>query len=245
MGSDSPCNSTFPQIVHEFAGATRMDKCIDLDGRCWFCGGAHSRGMAVRKWVKSGFTTGNRVRCPSSETVCEACMFICSRTSPVPGRPPAPGKKFGGNFRNYSHCVEIDDGKISYFNSTKADPDRVTEFLRKQKHGTWFCAVAESGQKHVIPWAPPNAPGIRGVVSFDDVIVSIPDGDQWGLLDAIENLLLLGVPRVAIRDGRWSFNTIRDHRSVVQEFDAAWGHERGGGWFLLICHLSKKRKMEK
>lgn len=237
--------TTFPAIVHRVAGAPQVDECEEISGLCWFCGGAHRRGMEVRRWVKAGFTTGNRVRCPSSTTVCEPCVFICSRLSPVPGRPPAPGKKLGGNFRNYSHCAEIVGDEISYCNASKAEPERVVEFLRRPKRGRWWCAVAESGQKHAIPWAPPNGPGIRGVVAFDDVTVTIPEGKRWGLLDRIETLLLLGVPRGAIADGRWSVDMCRKHGDALREFDDRWGHERGGSWFALCIHLAKNRSKEK
>lgn len=235
--------ATFPAVVHAVAGSPAMSACVPMTGRCWFCGGEHARGQLVEDWVSVGFTTGNRVRCAWSTTVCEACVFVCSRLSPVPGRPPKDGKSLGGNFRNYTHCAQmLPGGGVEYFNATKADPDRVTAWLRSPKLGTWWCAVAESGQKHVIPWAPPNGPGVRGQVAFDDATVAIPDGQRWAMLDDVEALLLAGVTRASIVDGRWSVEQIRRHRSALIAFDEAWGHERGGGWFALVCHLAKNRR---
>jgi hypothetical protein len=161
----------------------------------------------------------------------------------VPGRPPAAGKKLGGNFRNYSHIVEIVDGEVRYANATKAEPEIVTAFLQRAKEGTWYAAIAESGQKHTIPWAPPNPPGVGGVVAFDDQLISVPHApDRWELLPAIESLLLLGVPRGVILDGCWTVDLVRKHGEALRAFDVTWDHERGGGFFHLTLHLAKNKR---
>lgn len=228
--------------VHAHSGAPQVDACSDVAGRCWLCAATCSRGMDVKRWIKSGFTAGSRARCPSSQIACEACVWICSRTSPVPGRPPKPGKSSGGNFRNYSHVAEVGDGGVMYENATKAEHDVISRFLRRPKSGRWWAAIAESGQKHTIPWAPMNGPGLGGTVVFDDVLVAIPgDSERWTLLDAIESLLAVGVPRAAVVSGRWSFVLVRKHGPMLRSFDVAWGHERGGQWFAMCCHLAMNR----
>lgn len=236
-----------PAYVHRAAGGTTMAECVGEPApACWFCGGEAPRTAAVSRWVKDGFTAGAMVRAPSSTRVCEACVFVCSRLSPVPGRPPAEGKKFGGNYRNYSHCVEVTREGSTYANASKAENDRISGFLRRHKAGDWFCAVAKSGQKHVISWANRNGPGRRGVVSFDDVLVQIPDDDKsWALLDDVESLLKLGVPRAAILDGRWPAELMRKLLAELREFDRKWGSRRASGWFDLVCHLAMNRNPKK
>lgn len=234
-----------PSLIHRVSGSPHVDGCADVPiDACWFCGGSSNRSMPTKAWIKDGFTNGNRVRAPDSDRVCEGCVFVCSRISPVPGRPPAAGKKFGGNFRNYSHCIEVrTDGRIEYLNATKAENERVRDFLRRPKTGDWFCAVAQSGQKHCIPWAPKNGPGIAGCCSFDDALVSVPASDrQWELFDDVEALLDVGVPRGAVQDGRWPSGVIAKHRDALRAFDEKWSRHRGSGWFSLVTHLAKKTK---
>jgi hypothetical protein len=200
--------------------------------------------MAVDKWVKSGFTTGNRVRAPESTVVCEACVFVGSRISPVPGRPPAPGKKFGGNWRNYTHLGEVDGPSLlNYANATKAEHKMVVAFLRRPKASPWFAAIAESGQKHVLPWTPLNGPGIAGVVGFDDVQVRLPTrADGWIVVDDINALLELKLNRATVLSGRWTVDDYRKQGAEIERFEQRWRGLRGGDWFRLACHLAYRNK---
>ena len=99
-------------------------------------------------------------------------MFICSRTSPVPGRPAKEGKKFGGNFRNYTHLWD----ERGYANASKGEKPVIREFLARNHAGPWFAAIADSGQKHVLPFARLNGPGRPGIVLLDELVVRVlPD----------------------------------------------------------------------
>lgn len=225
--------------IHRFAGRPGVDAATRSDGTCWMCGARHVRACTVREWMPPTFLGAPRVACPSSATICEACVWICSRTSPVPGRPPAAGKKLGGNFRNYSHMVEFDGEQVIYGNASKADNEAIVTFLRRPKAGAWWCAIAESGQKHVIPWARRNGPGAAGSVAYEELAVPLTSEYQWQMFDAIEGLLARKIPRGAILDGRWTVELIRKHGEAIGQFDNAWQHERGGAWFRLACQIAR------
>lgn len=79
---------TPPQAVHEAHGSPLVAGCDAVDAKCYLCGGTCGRGMAVNKWMGSGFSDQARVALPLSTVVCEACVHVTSRVAPVLGRPP-------------------------------------------------------------------------------------------------------------------------------------------------------------
>jgi hypothetical protein len=198
--------------------------------------------MPRSSWNGASFTGQSKVRAPASQWVCEACVWICSRLSPVPGRPPAEGKKLGGNFRNYSHLFErAESGRISYVNASKGEKPVILAFLRRRvKEGLWFAAVADSGQKHVIPWAPINGAGDRGSVLFDDQTVQLPDAAGWSLVDDLRALLTAGATKEEIGDAQYGAGAWTRCRAQIEAFEARWQGHRHGAWFTLALWLAQR-----
>ena len=229
-------------------------KCEPLpaDAHCWMCGGplgpSHAiTGALVKSFNGASFTGQNRVRCLESEWVCEACVYFCSRTSPVPGRPPKPGKKFGGNYRNYTHLYD-ERTDPSYCNASKGEKPAILDFLRRPHRGAWFAAIADSGQKHVLPWAPVNPPGARrGTVLFDETVVQLPvaNGAGWTLVDRIIGLLTDGATKAEIETGDYTPRAWQLlGRERLQSFEEQWGGKRGSAWFGLALWLSQRDEQE-
>ena len=222
------------QLLWPILAPPERDDCAPVpDSPCWLCGAPWPRGQLVSKWSGASFTGQNRVRCPTSTYVCEPCVQVCSRIAPVPGRPPKPGKKFGGNFRNYSHLYEAGD----YVNASKGEKPAVLAFLRRTKSGPWFGAIADSGQKHVLPWVPVN-PGRRGVVLFDEMLVQVPE--SFDLVDAMTSLLTAGATKDEIIRGDYRAQTWIRCRVEVSAFEAQHREERGGAWFGLALWLAQR-----
>lgn len=205
---------------------------------CWVCGGQwQGNGALVSKWMPSNFTSQNRVRAPQSLWVCEPCVHICSRVSPVPGRPPKEGKSFGGNYRNYSHCWwQRPDGTVEYVNASKGDKPVLLAWLRKPKAGEWWCSVADSGQKHVIPWAPVCRTA-RGNVLFDDTLVRLGD---WALVDDMVETLTAGATKEEIQAGDYQAGSILRCRDAIRQFESRWASQRGGAFFALSIWLAQR-----
>jgi hypothetical protein len=190
----------------------------------------------VSKWSGSSFTGQSRVKSPVSHWVCEPCVHTCSRIAPVPGRPPKPGKKFGGSFRNYSHLYDAG----SYNNASKGEKPAILEFLQRRKTGPWFAAIADSGQKHVLPWVPVNpGGGIAGLALFDETVVRVTDGGLK-LVGAATSLLTAGATKDEIASGEYRPHTWIRCRAEVAAFEEAWSHLRGGAWFRLALWLSQR-----
>lgn len=236
------------RIVWSASGSIAQTSCVKHTGPCFVCVANMTRGMLVQDWMGSNFTDQNRARCLTATHVCEACVYVHSRIAPVPGRPAKDGKKFGGNFRNYSHLWEDgwespafgDDGTrcAGYVNASKGEKPLIREFLALQHAGSWFAAIADSGQKHVLPFAPMNGPGRRGRVLFDELLVTIPD-DQRLLGDSIE-LLTAGATKDEILSGDYRATTYDRCSAAVIEFERTHAGERGSGWFALAVWLAQR-----
>jgi len=158
-------------ILYDLAGSPPVDSCEETMGRCYVCCADMTRGMPVQKWLGSNYTDQNRARWPSATHVCEACCHIHAWTSP-PGRMAAPGKARGPSWRGFSHLWE--DG-WGYRNANKAEKPAIREFIEREHAGDWFAAIADTGQKHVIPFTPMNGSGRAGLVLMDELRVQVPD----------------------------------------------------------------------
>ncbi len=205
---------------------------------CWVCGGQwQGNGILVAKWMPGNFTSQNRVRSPQSQWVCEPCVHICSRVSPVLGRPPKEGKSYGGNYRNYSHgWWQRPDGSVEYINASKGDKPVLLAWLRKSKQGKWWCAVADTGQKHVIPWAP-VCRTTNGTVLFDDTLVRLGD---WSMVDDMTETLTAGATKEEIQTGDYQAGSILRCREAIRQFEARWSSQRGGSFFALAIWLAQR-----
>jgi len=227
------------QIVHSACGSPPMEDCGPVDGAppCWCCAGPTVRGCDRFAWATDTMTDQNQCRAPDSHVVCEACCFVRQRTSPVPGREPKEGKKAGGNFRNYSHLWSSERG---YQNASKGEKPVILAFLRARHTSPWFAAVADSGQRHVLPYAPRNGPRSRGVVRFDDALVQLPDVAGWRIVDDLAALLTAGATKEEVSTGAYTSRAYTLARAELEAFERAYGHLRGGSWFALALWLSQR-----
>lgn len=249
------------QLIHQHLGTPTAKDChpIPPNSGCWICGGkGYPRGTDATKFTSSSMTDQNQCRDPSAEFVCEACVWIRSRTSPVPGRLPGPcsackGVKpemcpkcegtgrnsSGGNWRNYSALFDA-NSNTPLVTASKGEKPTIISFLRSKKHGVWFAAIADSGQKQVIPYTPVNAPNSRGRVLFDEVIVVLPDERGWRLADDMRDLLTVGATKEEIASGNYGAGAWSRCRSVIEAFELAWSRHRHGSFFSLALWLSQR-----
>lgn len=205
---------------------------------CWMCSGLTGVDTEVARWVPSSFTGYATVKAPLSKFVCDGCVYIASRMSPVPGRPPKEGKKFGGNFRNYSHLGDL--GSMRYTNASKGQKDAIRDFLAVDHKGDWFASVADSGQKHVLPFATVNGPGLSGCVRFEDADVWWgPDGIS--LISDITKMLSAGVPKAEVLTGDYQSRTyVRAGPAWLRSAEQDLIPLRGSGTFALALWLAQR-----
>lgn len=211
-------------ILHTLHEAPPVPGSAEHDGRCWICADPMQRGVPVEKWQGANFTGQNRVRLPTATHVCEACVWCMA------GRPP-------DTLRMYSHLYEAGE-PATYLRLNKGDKPAMREFLARRHGGLWFAAIADSGQKHVIPWAPLNGPGRAGSVLLDEQLVNVPD-DQ-SLIDEMAELLTAGATKAEITSGDYAARAYQLASEQVITFERRNGGKRHSSWFTLAIWLAQR-----
>lgn len=222
-------HKTATQLLHAHVGAPAFDGCVDdaID-HCYVCAGTSLRSMPIAKWMGDNFTGQAQCRAPMSDRICEACAWAMA------GRPP-------DTLRMYSHLF---DGR-EYLRLNKGDKPAMRAFLRRHHDTEWFAAIADSGKKHVIPWAPVNQPGRKGRVRFEDGDVTLPRSeDGWAMVDEIAALATAGAPKSEIESGDYSPRSWTLCRAAIESFERRWKSERHGAWFRLAVWLAQRDEVE-
>ena len=230
------------QIVWRSIGSPPAAGCgVEKDSAaCWLCGGTAGSGMPLVDWLPDSFTATSSARCPMSQTVCEACVYLCGRTNPVPGREAKPGKLFGGNWRNYSHFGDAD----GYASASKGEKPLIREFLLRRKRGPWFCGIADSGQKHVLPLTPLNGSGgICGAVLFEEVRV-LWGSEQNDTMRLVGDLLTMGVTKAEVESGAYSGRSWAALEREIRSFESKCARWRGGAVMGLALFLAQREESE-
>lgn len=243
----SNLRDSLPRMIYDFVARPQQAGVEFMFGACWYCGGdpPTGRGIAIDRWAGDGFggyARATRRSDPAATHVCEACVFVCSRLSPVPGRPAKEGKKMGGNFRNYSHAAARTSDGVFYVNANKGETSLLVDFLRgAQQRGPWAMAVAETGQKHVVSTAPVNDPSSRtAAIAFEEQVVRVQTSD---LVELVERMNALrgasGCSGDALATGTYHPRDLQRARVELERFENETGRRmRGSGVLELAAFLT-------
>lgn len=198
--------------------------------RCWVCAGeTRGRGCAIADWDGANFTGQSRVRYPAGQAICEPCLWVMARSSEVP-------IEGNGNWRNYSVLYATGEPLLI---RSKGDKPSVLAWLRRPHKAPWFAAIAESGQKHVVPYVPLNGCG-RARALFEERLVDLPrDPAAWSLCDEMAALATAGASKEEIETGRYE-GALTRCRDAVRAFEARHASKRGGGFFALCIFLAQR-----
>jgi hypothetical protein len=260
-------------IVHAAAGSPEMPGCVECEGRCWLCGGDVARGALVSRWVSDTFTDHARVAIPTSPVVCEGCVFVCSRSSPVPGRAAGPCSVCRGTLK----VVMVPKAGKGSRSAKGDDCPKCDGTGMNASGGNWrnYCAMwderglvtATKGEKRLVrdflarrhesPWFCTVAdsgqihtiPFARmngpglGGVVLFDTELVVAPQDQ-SMIAAASELMTDGVTQEEIERGDYSPRSRTWSREAIDAFEATHGWERGRGWFSLGLWLAQRDKEE-
>jgi hypothetical protein len=240
LESAAPAHRAASAVVHAAAGSPPFvdARPLPAGARCWLCASSATRGVERVPWEGSNYQDQNTCRDQGSPYVCEACAYACSWVAP-PGVEIAAGKQRGPCLRQYTHLYDGD----GYAYGNKAQKPLILAWLRKPKHPPWFAAIADSGQKHLLPWTPVNL-GQRGRVMFETTLVELPDAERWQLVDDLVALLTHGVTKDELDRGDYRPRILAHVADDVRAFEARWSGERGGRWWALALWLSQRDEDE-
>lgn len=236
--------------LHQLAGSPTQDGCEDHHAHCVVCAAEVARTMPYDRWQGATFTDQNKLRGHGlSDRVCEPCVWAHA-WNPPPGWVPdaeaterkRAAKRAAGkvvdeskerppNLRLFSHLYD----ERGYVYANKGDKPTLRAWLCSPKVGEWWAAIADTGQKHVVPWARRNR-GQRGVVRFEavDVVLGSPE-----LVTDMCSLLTTAATKEEIASGAYSPRW-QGAEQAIRAFESRWERERGGGWFDLALWLAQR-----
>lgn len=225
-------------IVYQLAGSPAVPE-ANQPGRCAFCAREVERAIPYARWQGANFVDQTVLADAAGSHVCSACVWATSWVAP-PGYVPPPNrpKKEGGKgvmLRLFSHLWDEDRG---YIYATKADKPFIRTWLRSRHERAWFAALADSGKKHVLPFAPMNPRGaLPGVVRFEERSITLGD---WELVDAMTEILTKGASKAEVATGQYSLRRWEEIESSLVAFERVAAFRRGSGWFALALWLAQK-----
>lgn len=226
---------TAARDIYRVAGSPPQEGCEDVAAACVVCARDWPRTHAYKRWQGASFTDQNKLMGHGlSDRICEPCVYAHSWTAP-PGYPPATDGKRGVNLRLFSHFYD----ERGYVFANKGSKPVIREWLRGPKRGAWWAAIADSGQKHVLPWARVNTARMRGngVVRFEQRDIVIGD---WLMADMMRDLLTAGVTKDELSTGQFTPRAWQLAEQPLRAFEREYGGERGGGWYELALWLSQR-----
>lgn len=226
---------TAARDVFRVAGSPPQEGCEDVAAACVVCARDWSRTHAYKRWQGASFTDQNKLMGHGlSDRICEPCVYAHSWTAP-PGYLPATDGKRGVNLRLFSHLYD----ERGYVFANKGSKPVIREWLRGPKRGAWWAAIADSGQKHVLPWARVNTARMRGngIVRFEqrDIVIG-----NWIMADVMRDLLTAGVTKAELETGQFTPRAWQLAETLLRAFEREYGGERGGGWYELALWLSQR-----
>jgi hypothetical protein len=151
----------------------------------------------------------------------------------------AAGRDRGANWRNYSLLFDASETPVLCVLSKGQKPE-IRAWLRRPHKGPWFAAIADTGQKHVVPWTPVNYHAARGRARFEEREFALPDERRFALLDDLEALLTAGATKEETQTGDYSPSTWIRCGPLLEAFEARWSTERASVWWDLAVWLSQR-----
>lgn len=232
--------ATASQLLHAHCGSPPAKSCgpLPASNACRVCGGPARRGMDAEECAPTWLMQA-AIRAPLSPWICEACVYVTARFSPVPGKPAAPGKSEGPRFSNLSHLYEETPAGVWYRAASKGEKPAIRKFLARPKIGRWFAAIADSGQKHVLSWTPVNpGPSSGGRVRFEEQDLTLPA--SLTLVDEIASLLTAGATKEEIGRGDYGMGAWTRCPAEIQRFEEVHAPDRHGAWWSLALWLAQR-----
>ena len=176
-------------LLYDAAGRPDMQS-EEHESACACCGAASLHTCPAP--FSDVFTDWDKLARPDSIRVCPACAFAFFERVPMEGREKLQ------RMRTYSHVVAA--GKWHIY--TKGDKDAIRSILLDPPDGAWMCAIAESGQKHVLFRASVNTGKNAYHVQFEETSVFVRRDAFVDLVSHVEALYVY-FSKAAIESGEY------------------------------------------
>lgn len=218
-------------LVHALAGhpdpvASMAKLLCDTPGVCAVCARHVERTAEVNRALGANFTDRGMFRADGSGRVCAACLWCCSGKPPATVRMwsivAAPGQVLPAS--NPKAWLQ-DTGGLYLGARGDVTGALVDSVLCAPPEGDWHVSVAQSGQKHVLPYADVNHGPTRWRVRFETVTITATPSQWVHVRSRALAIRRLGVPEPAVLAGRPDFIRTpdalaawRDHNDALQPY---------------------------
>lgn len=151
-------------------------------------------------------------------------------------------KESAGRWSNFSHMY---DG-TTLDNATKGEKPKILAFLRRMSEPgqtrTWFAAISDTGQKHVLQFAPVNYRTGAGRIRFEETELRTPThgAREWALIDETAQLLTEGATKEEIERGAYGAFAYQRCRARIEAYERSWANIRATPWFVLALWLAQR-----
>jgi len=214
---------TATQVLYDAAG--RPDVGAEPHGGlCYLCGGEMTAGKPAV--LPQTFMDYDRVRCPESDYICDACWFSMAEQSLELAR--LVGKDRPQRMRNYSHFV-VDGVWVPL---SKGDKRGMYSLLQQSPE---LAVIALSGQKHIVFKAQPGRWQME-----EQPLLPDPERLAW-LMERVEALYNGGFAKSEIESGNYSTRRIMAYGvDPWAALEAEVQGARGSALFELAMFLCQK-----
>lgn len=233
------------QLLWEAAGRPPAPKGAVIEGAaetpCYLCGAPALQPVPLVPGLAPTFGDHDRCQAPWSPVVCSACAWATA------GRPPATLRLWSVAYRSDAAAPPSADGAPlqhpAVWCGNKADLSPALRLLLDPPEtGTWFVALADSGQIHVVPFAPVNIGGARTwAVLWERLRVDGDASKMRHLLWLAERLYLAGFSKEEILSGEPKLGKVLlRHQRLWREVGALLQRWRGGALLQLAVWLMRR-----
>ncbi|HEY9474599.1 MAG TPA: hypothetical protein VIS06_12210 [Mycobacteriales bacterium] len=237
--------ATAPVMVWELAGRPVRESLNPeaVPGVCAMCGRTVDVSMPTAKAIGGNFTDQYLLARPDSTRVCYACVWVCSGKPPDTVRMWTVAASEAAEF-GPSHPKAPGWGNSHLLLTARNDMRQVVDLLADPPDADWVVSVAESGQKHHLPYARINHGTGQWTVRMDAVDVTATPGQFRTVLGHVLRLRAVKFSAGAIETldpgNGLTAATLPVWRAHAEPL-APW---RGSPLLHLTCFVIKKEHMD-
>lgn len=217
---------------------------------CFCCGRRHGLNQAD-DYLGAYFTDKVRARIPQSPYLCNFCAWAIKLRCWYFNRSK---NKFVKLFaRGWSSLLQGDtlirptiegehtDGKhVLPIVSDLPTRVEMRDWLLNPPEPPFTIAIAESGQKHILPWAQEGHGRDYFPVQFELDSLWIDRAQFAGILNAYEQLMALGFSKTEINSGQYHSDRLMEALTEYEKPEAEISSWRGSRLLALVSHVSQQ-----
>ena len=218
---------------------------------CYLCADSNATKPLA---LKDTFTSHNTARCPDSKHLCDRCAWC------IPLRAfywNETKKKYSAIYsRNWSWLFssvesfpkigdKLTEGKDTLQVVTEL-PTRILirEWLINPPAPPFTICIAESGQKHILPWALEANSRDYFPVQFELDTLHIYRSSFTHLLNCYEALMQMEFSKTEINSGDYRSDRLAKHYHEYSSFESVIENKRGSRLLGLISYVAVKQCTE-